>query len=49
MEPEEAAEFEVLLSYPEDTAGRLMTTEVVHLNEHWTIERTLEYLRTVDP
>ena len=49
MEPAEAAEVEVLLSYPEDTAGRLMTTEVVHLNEHWTIERTLEYLRTVDP
>ena len=49
MEPEEAAEVEVLLSYPEDTAGRLMTTEVVHLNENWTVESTLDYLRTVDP
>lgn len=49
MEPEEAADVNVLLAFPEDTAGRLMSVHVVRLNEEWTVERTQEYLRTVDP
>ena len=49
MEPEEAAEVETLLAYPEDTAGRLMTTKVVRLSASWTVEQALEHLRTVDP
>jgi magnesium transporter len=49
MEPEEAAEVETLLSYPEDTAGRLMTTKVVGLKTFWTVDDTLKRLRTVDP
>jgi magnesium transporter len=49
MEPQEAAEVETLLSYPEDTAGRLMTTKVVGLKRFWTVDETLKRLRTVDP
>ncbi len=49
MEPDEAAEIETLLSYPEDTAGRLMSTKVVRLTASWTVEHTLEFLRGVDP
>ncbi len=49
MEPAEAAEVETLLAYPEETAGRLMTTKVVRLNSSWTVEHTLEVLRSIDP
>lgn len=48
MEPEEAAEVEALLAYPEDTAGRLMTTRVVRLRASWTVDRAIQYLRSVD-
>src|SRR5690606_39422795 len=37
MEPEEAAEVEALLAYPEETAGRLMTTDVARLDATWTV------------
>jgi magnesium transporter len=49
MEPDEAVEVKELLSYPEDTAGRLMNTKVVRLKADWTVERTLQFLRTIDP
>lgn len=49
MEPDEAAEVEQLLAYPEDTAGRLMTTKVVRLTSSWTVEQALSHLRRVDP
>ena len=49
MEPEEAAEVEVLLAYPEDSAGRLMTTDVVRLEQQWTVAQALDHLRSVDP
>jgi magnesium transporter len=48
MQPEDAAEVENLLSYPERTAGRLMNTKVVRLKAEWTIQQTLEFLRTID-
>lgn len=48
MEPEEAAEVEALLAYPEDSAGRLMTTKVARLNASWTVDQTLNYLRSID-
>jgi magnesium transporter len=49
MEPEEAADVGALLAYPEDTAGRLMSTKVVRLKADWTVEETLRFLRTIDP
>jgi magnesium transporter len=48
MQPKDAAEVEALLAYPEGTAGRLMATEVVKLRTSWTVERSIEHLRTVD-
>lgn len=49
MQPVEAAEVEALLAYPEDTAGRLMTTDIARLDASWTVEQALSYLRSVDP
>jgi len=49
MEPDEAAEVKALLAYPEGTAGRVMTSKVVRVNEAWTVDETLQYLRAVDP
>ena len=48
MEPEEAAQVQNLLSFPDDSAGRLMTTKVVRLKDSWTIEQALEYTRDID-
>lgn len=49
VEPEEAAEIERLLAYPDETAGRLMNTDVVRLRKQWTVQETLDFLRTLDP
>jgi magnesium transporter len=49
MEPHEAVGVETLLAYPEDTAGRLMTTRVVRLDASWTVDQALEHLRRIDP
>ena len=49
MEPEEAAEVKSLLEYEEGTAGRLMTEKVVRIRRRWTVQETIDYLRTVDP
>lgn len=48
MEPEEAADVRELLAYPEESAGRIMTQEVVRLRRRWTVAETLDYLRHLD-
>ncbi len=48
MEPEEAAEVQELLGYEEETAGRLMTRDVVALRRQWTISETFDYLRSLE-
>lgn len=45
IEPEDAQEIGRLLAYPDQSAGRLMTTEVVRIQEDWTVQGTLDYLR----
>src|SRR5438477_116289 len=37
-----------LLSYPENTAGSMMTTEFVSVPANWTVEQTLEHIRQVE-
>lgn len=37
------------LSYPEDSAGRLMQREVVAVPEFWTVGKTIDYLRSAAP
>jgi len=48
MEPEEAADVQKLLSYEEETAGRLMNRDVAALRRHWTVEETIAYLRSLE-
>ena len=48
MEPEDRAEVEELLSYEEETAGRLMTRDVAVLHRFWTVDDTLAYLRALE-
>ncbi len=48
MEPEEAAEVQELLAYEEETAGRLMTRDVVALRRQWTVSETFNYLRSLE-
>lgn len=47
MEPKDAAEVQELLGYAEETAGRLMTRDVVALRRQWTVGETLVYLRSL--
>ncbi|MCZ7575428.1 MAG: magnesium transporter [Ardenticatenaceae bacterium] len=49
MQPEEAADVRDLLAYPEETAGRLMTSHFVRLRSTWTVGKTSDYLRHLDP
>ena len=45
MEPEDRAAIESALSYPEETAGRLMQRELVAVPEHLTVGDLIDYLR----
>ena len=45
MESDEAQEVRALLTYPEDSAGGIMTTEFAHVPDKITVEEALEYLR----
>lgn len=49
MEDEEAEDVRELLEYEEDTAGRLMTTEVLSFRETQTAAETIEALRALKP
>ena len=48
MGVEDAQEIQQLLGYKDDTAGGLMTTQFVALDEDTTVEDTLSTLRTLD-
>lgn len=45
MEKDEALEVRTLLTYPEDSAGGIMTTEFAHVPEDITVGEALSYLR----
>src|ERR1041384_120524 len=45
--PETRAALRLLLQYPPDTAGGIMTTEFVSVPADWTAERTLSHVRQV--
>lgn len=49
MEKDEAEEVKGLLSYPEESAGGIMTTEYVALSEELTAQETIEKLRQLAP
>ena len=48
MEPDDRAAIEEALSYPEETAGRLMQRELIAAPEHWTVGDVIDYLRADD-
>jgi len=45
MEPDDRAAIEEALSYPEESAGRLMQRDLIAVPEHWTVGDVLDYLR----
>lgn len=48
LDEETADEVRFLLNYAEETAGRLMTRDVVALRRQWTVAETLDYLRSLE-
>jgi len=45
MEPDDRAAIEEALSFPEDSAGRMMQRDLIAVPEHWTVGDVLDYLR----
>ena len=45
MEPEDRAAIEDALSFPEESAGRLMQRDLIAVPEHWTVGQVIDYLR----
>jgi len=48
LDPDDRAAIEEALSYPEESAGRLMQRELIAVPEHWTVGQVLDYLRADD-
>jgi magnesium transporter len=48
LDPDDRAAIEEALSYPEESAGRLMQRDLVAVPEHWRIGDVLDYLRSGD-
>jgi magnesium transporter len=48
MEPDDRAAIEEALSYPEESAGRLMQRDLIAVPEHWTVANVITYLRSND-
>jgi magnesium transporter len=45
LSPSDRVAIETALSYPEDSAGRLMQRELVAVPEHWTVGEVIDFLR----
>jgi len=45
LDPDDRAAIEEALSFPEESAGRLMQRELIAVPEHWSVGDTLDYLR----
>jgi magnesium transporter len=48
MEPDDRAAVEEALSYPEESAGRLMQRDLCAVPEHWKVGQVIDYLRQED-
>ncbi|MGI8611769.1 MAG: magnesium transporter [Sphingomicrobium sp.] len=46
MEPDDRAAIEEALTYPEESAGRLMQRDLIAVPEHWTVGQLIDYLRS---
>ncbi len=45
LDPDDRAAIEEALSFPEESAGRLMQRDLIAVPEHWTVGRVIDYLR----
>ena len=45
LAPDDRVAIETALSYPEESAGRLMQRELIAVPEHWTIGQVIDFLR----
>lgn len=45
LDPDDRAAIEEALSYPEESAGRLMQRQLIAVPEHWTVGDAIDYLR----
>jgi magnesium transporter len=48
MEPDDRAAAEEALTYPEETAGRLMQRDLIAVPEHWKVGQLIDYMRSTD-
>ncbi len=48
MEPSEAEDVRELLQYADETAGRIMTTQIAALRRQWTAAEAIDYLRSLE-
>ena len=48
LDPDDRAAIEEALSYPEESAGRLMQRELIAVPEHWTVGHVLDFLRAAE-
>ncbi|MGR6329521.1 magnesium transporter [Sphingomonas sp. XXL09] len=46
LDPDDRAAIEEALSYPEESAGRLMQRELIAVPEHWTVGNVIDFLRS---
>ncbi len=46
LDPDDRAAIEEALSYPEESAGRLMRRDTVAVPEHWTVGQVIDFLRS---
>jgi len=47
LSPKTRASILKLMSYPEFTAGNMMTTEFIEVANHWSVQQTLDYIKKV--
>jgi magnesium transporter len=48
LDPDDRAAIEEALSFPEESAGRLMQRDLIAVPEHWTVGHVIDYLRAGD-
>jgi len=48
MEPDDRAAVENALTYPEETAGRLMQRDLIAVPDHWKVGQLIDYMRSTD-
>jgi magnesium transporter len=48
MEPDDRAAVEEALTYPEESAGRLMQRDLIAVPEHWKVGQVIDYLRSTE-